>query len=379
MRRVGSCRSYNADMRLIVVLLASAALIAGPAATAATARIKDVASVTGVRANQLVGYGLVVGLAGTGDRLRNAPFTEGSLAAMLERMGVNVRDREFRTQNVAAVTVTASLPAFARAGSTIDVTVSAIGDATNLQGGTLIATPLAALDGRVYAVAQGPVAVSGFAARGAAGSVNRGATTSARIAGGAMVEREVEYAFGVDERLRLALRNPDFTTAQRIAVAINGAGHAARALDNATVEVAAAGRDATAIVALVAQIENLPIEVAQPARVVVDEASGTVVIGDDVRVSRVAIAQGGLTISVTESPQVIQPAPFGGGQTAIVPRTSIAVDDGGGAKLAVLEQGVSLRSLVSGLNALGVSPRDLITILQALRAAGALQADIEVR
>jgi flagellar P-ring protein precursor FlgI len=340
-------------------------------------RIKDIVSIENVRSNQLVGYGLVVGLAGTGDRMRNAPFTEESMQAMLERMGVNVRGTQMRTQNVAAVSVTATLPPFARSGSAIDVQVSAIGDATSLQGGTLIASSLRGLDGAIYAVAQGAVAVSGIKAQGAAASVSRGVTTSARIAGGAIVEREVPYVFRSATSLKLALRNPDFTTAQRVAEAINMRfGGSAQVLDPATVELRAS--EGTPLVELVSNIENIEVEVDQPARIVINEASGTVVMSADVRISPVAVAQGGLTVSVSESPQVSQPQPFGNGQTAVVPRTQIGVDDGQGRSLAMVG-GTSLSQLVSGLNALGVSPRDLITILQAVKSAGALQAEIEVQ
>lgn len=337
-------------------------------------RIKDIVSVENVRPNQLVGYGLVVGLAGTGDRLRNAPFTEESMQGMLERLGVNVRGADMRVQNVAAVTITASLPPFARAGSTIDVQVSALGDASSLQGGTLVATPLRGLDGQVYAMAQGSVAVSGFKAQGQAAQVNRGVLTSARIAGGAIVEREVPFVLRSATSLKLALRNPDFTTAQRVAQTIDARfPGSATVLDPATVELR--GND---LITLFSQVENLPIAVDQPARIVINEASGTVVMSADVKLSPVAIAQGGLTISVSEAPQVAQPAPLASGQTAVVPRTSVQVDDGSGASLAMV-QGASLRDLVDGLNRLGVSPRDLITILQAVKSAGALQAEIEVQ
>lgn len=362
--------------------LALFALIVGATCAPAFAgqRIKDIVDVENVRSNQLVGYGLVVGLAGTGDRIRNAPFTEESMQAMLERMGVNVRGAQMRTQNVAAVSITAIMPPFARAGSTIDVQVSALGDATSLQGGTLIASSLRALDGEIYAVAQGPVAVSGFKARGAAASITRGVSTSARISGGAIIEREVPYALRSANTLKLALKNPDFTTAGAIAGTINGrfAG-SALVLDPATVEIAPAPGFQGGVIELFAQIENLPVEVDQPARIVINEASGTVVMGTDVRISPVAIAQGGLTISVSESPIASQPAPFSDGETVVLPRTRLEVDDGGGASLAMAGGGTSLRSLVSGLNALGVSPRDLITILQAIKSAGALQAEIEVQ
>ena len=360
----------------IAILLLS---LAAALPAAAQTRIKDIVDVENVRPNQLVGYGLVVGLAGTGDRMRNAPFTEESMQAMLERMGVNVRGAQMRTQNVAAVSITATMPAFARQGSRIDVQVAALGDASSLQGGTLIASSLRALDGEIYAVAQGPVAVSGFDARGQAASVSRGVTTSARIAGGAIIEREVPYALRSATSLKLALRNPDFTTAERGARAINGrfAGSAG-VLDPATVEIMPAAGFPGTVIELMTQVEDLPIDVDQPARIVINEASGTVVMSSDVRISPVAIAQGGLTISISETPIVSQPAPFSDGQTTVVPRTQLTVDEGPAASLAMVG-GASLQSLVSGLNALGVSPRDLITILQAVKTAGALQAEIAVQ
>lgn len=369
-------------MRLQHLLAATIAVLGVLAASPASAgqRIKDIVDVENVRPNQLVGYGLVVGLPGTGDRIRNAPFTEESMQAMLERMGVNVRGTQMRTQNVAAVSVTATMPPFARAGSKIDVQVAALGDATSLQGGMLLVSSLRALDGEIYAVAQGPVAVSGFKAQGAAASVSRGVSTSARIADGAIIEREVPYALRSATRLKLALKNPDFTTAGHIAAAINGRfPGSAQVLDPATVQIAPGGGFGGGVIELLSQVENLPVDVDQPARIVINEASGTVVMGTDVRISPVAIAQGGLTISVSETPIVSQPAPFSNGETTVVPRTQIAVDDGTGRSLAMIGGGTSLRSLVSGLNALGVSPRDLITILQAIKSAGALQAEIEVQ
>ena len=364
-------------MRLLPLLVLIAALWPQTRAEAAP-RIKDIVTVENVRSNQLVGYGLVVGLAGTGDRVLNTPFTEESVQAMLERMGVNIRGTQLRILNVAAVSVTATLPPFARAGSTIDVQVSAMGDATSLQGGTLIASVLKGLDGEVYAVAQGPVAVSGFRAQGAAAQVNRGVLTSARIAGGAIVEREVPYALRSATSLKLALHNPDFTTAQRVAAAIGRRfPGAAAVLDPATVELRAPD-ERTPLIDLYAQVENLEVAVDQPARIVINEAAGTVVMTADVKVSPVAIAQGGLTISVSEAPIASQPEPLSDGQTVVLPRTSIEVDDGANRSLGMVE-GTSLRQLVGGLNALGVSPRDLITILQAVKSAGALQAEIEVQ
>jgi flagellar P-ring protein precursor FlgI len=365
-------------MRLTRTLAAAGLLLATFEPAVAGPRLKDIVSVENVRANQLVGYGLVVGLAGTGDRVLNTPFTEESMQAMLERMGVNVRGSQIRIMNVAAVSITATLPPFARSGSTIDVQVSALGDATSLQGGTLIASALKGMDGEIYAVAQGPVAVSGFKAQGAAAKVNRGVLTSARIAGGAIVEREVPYALRSATSLKLALRNPDFTTAQRVAAVIDRRfPGAASVLDPATVELKA-GDAATGVIEMFAAVENNEVDVDQPARIVINEASGTVVMSADVRVSPVAVAQGGLTVSVAEAPVASQPEPFSQGETAVLPRTAVSVDDGGGRSLGFVE-GASLRQLVSGLNALGVSPRDLITILQAVKSAGALQAEIEVQ
>lgn len=347
---------------------------------AAQVRIKDIADIEGTRQNQLVGYGLVVGLPGTGDRLRTAVFTRQSLVGMLERLGVNTRDldRQLDTRNIAAVMVTANLPAFARPGSRIDIAVSSLGDATNLTGGVLLVTPLLGADGEVYAVAQGAVATGAISARGQAGTVQRGVPTAGRIANGAIVEREVPFVFANQQRIRLALRNPDMTTARRIAAVINrAAGNGtATATDPGTVVLATAGRD---IPALIAQIENLTVTPDQVARVIIDEATGTIVMGANVRISTVAIAQGNLTIRITEQPQVVQPNPLAGGQTAVVPRTQIEVDDQRERRLGILPASVTLEDLVSGLNSLGVGPRDMITILQAIRAAGALQAELEVR
>jgi flagellar P-ring protein precursor FlgI len=355
-------------------------LLAALTPALAQVRIKDITDVEGVRGNQLVGYGLVVGLAGTGDKLDSAVFTRQSLIGMLERLGVNTRDQEAKlsTKNVAAVMVTAELPAFARTGSRVDVTVSALGDATNLSGGTLLVTPLLAADGEVYAVAQGPLVTGAIAARGQAGSLTKGVPTSARMSNGAMVEREVGFQLASRPKLRLGLRNPDLLTAHRIAAAIDRAlgGHVAMATDPRTVALDLTGRG---VIDALTTIEQLRVEPDNPAIVVVDEASGTIVMGANVRVSTVAIAQGNLTIRVTETPQVSQPGPLSRGGTAVVPRTEIQVDDGHDRKLGVLPGNVTLRDLVASLNALGVGPRDMISILQSIKAAGALQADLEVR
>lgn len=343
-------------------------------------RIKDISDVEGVRDNQLIGYGLVVGLNNTGDKLDNAVFTRQSLIGMLERLGVNTRDvsAKMDTKNVAAVMVTANLPAFARSGGRIDVNVSALGDAKDLTGGTLLVTPLLAADGEVYGVAQGALVTDAISARGAAASVTRNVPTSARISNGATVEREVPFALGAHAALWLGLRNPDLTTARRMADVINramGRG-TAEARDPRTVSLDLAGRD---VVETLGQIEDLRVEPDSPAVVVIDEASGTIVMGDNVRISTVAIAQGNLTIRVTETPVVSQPSPLSRGQTTTVPRTSIQVDDQNERRLGIIRGSVTLRDLVASLNALGVGPRDLISILQAIKAAGALQADLQVR
>jgi flagellar P-ring protein FlgI len=366
---------------LIRFLRPLALLIALLAALPALAevRIKDIADVEGVRENQLIGYGLVVGLNNTGDKLDNAVFTRESLIGMLERLGVNTRDQvaKLSTKNIAAVMVTADLPAFARSGSRIDVAVSALGDATNLTGGTLLVTPLLAADGEVYAVAQGAVATGAIAARGAASSVTRGVPTSARISNGATVEREVAFRLDKTNAFRLGLRNPDLTTARRIATAINKAlGPVARATDPRTVALELTNRDP---IEALATLEDLRVEPDSPAIVVIEESSGTIVMGANVRVSTVAIAQGNLTIRVTETPEVSQPAPFSNGTTVVVPRTQVQVDDQHDRKLGILQGSVTLRDLVASLNALGVGPRDLISILQSIKAAGALQADLMVR
>ena len=361
--------------RLVLALLL--ALPAGP--VAAQVRIKDITDVQGVRDNQLVGYGLVVGLNNTGDKLDNAIFTRESLIGMLERLGVNTEDNasKVETKNVAAVMVTSELPAFAREGSRIDVAVSALGDATDLTGGTLLVTPLMAADGEVYAVAQGALATGAIAAKGQGTSVTRGVPTSGRIANGATVERAVAFQLDHTATLYLSLRNPDLTTAGRIAAAIDGAlGPIARATDPRTVTVEAAGRDP---VSTLATIEDLRVVPDSPAVVVIDEASGTVVMGANVRISTVAIAQGNLTVRVTETPEVSQPGPFQNGTTTTVPRTQVQVDDQHDRKLGIVQGSVTLRDLVASLNALGVGPRDLITILQSIKAAGALQADLVVQ
>jgi len=364
-------------LRLLIVLLACVAL-AAPAGAAP--RIKDLVEIEGVRGNDLVGYGLVVGLKGTGDAIRNAPFTEEALANLLERLGVNVSGESFKPDNVAAVIVTATLPPFSRPGSRIDVTVSAIGDADSLLGGTLVMTPLNAADGNIYAVAQGPILAGGVEAEGEGARTQIGVPTTGSIPGGARVERELPFDFATMQRIRLALREPDFTTASRIERAINAAlaGPVARMGDSGTVTLDLAGRgDSPA--RLIARIENIEVRPSRKARVVVDQRSGTIVLGAEVRISSVAIAQGNLAIRVQETPLAVQPNPFAEGETIVLPRTNVDIEENDQNRLAVVEANTSLADLVDGLNALGIGPRDMIDILKSIKTAGALHAELIIQ
>lgn len=351
------------------------------AAGANAIRIKDLVEFDGVRGNDLIGYGLVVGLNGTGDGIRNAPFTEDIMSNILERLGVNITGEQFRPKNVAAVFVTASLPPFARSGSTIDVTVSAIGDAKSLLGGTLVMTPLNAADGEIYAVAQGTIIAGGVSAEGAGASVVEGVPTSGMVPSGARVEREIEFDFTKLASIRLALRTPDFTTAERIEVAINTAyGRAvARMLDAGTVALDIAATGAISPAHALGDVENIRVEPERRARVVVDQRSGTIVMGADVRISQVAVSQGNLTLRIEEAPLVVQPNPFSDGEAIVVPRTGASIEEEPGTGLAELREGTSLSEVIAGLNALGVSPRDMIDILKSIKAAGALHAEFVVR
>lgn len=355
-------------------------LLCASPALAEPVRLKDLVEFDGVRGNDLVGYGLVVGLNGTGDGIRNAPFTEEIMSNLLERLGVNVAGEAYRPRNVAAVFVTASLPPFARAGGQIDVTVSAIGDSSSLLGGTLVMTPLNGADGQIYAVAQGTIIAGGVAAEGEAARVVQGVPTAGVIPSGARVEREIAFDFTTLQSVRLALRSPDFTTAARIETALNRefGRRIALMLDSGTVElnVEAAGMRSPAHV--IGRIENLSIEPETRARVVVDQRSGTIVIGQDVRISRVAVAQGNLTLRVEEAPVVVQPNPFAEGETMVVPRTNANINQDPGTGLAEVSGGTSLSDLVAGLNALGVAPHDMIDILKSIKAAGALHAEFVV-
>jgi flagellar P-ring protein precursor FlgI len=375
--RRGLAKRGTATAAVIALVLAIASVHTASAAS----RIKDIVDFEGVRENQLVGYGLVVGLNNTGDTLREGSFTKQSLQSMLNRLGVKPTNEGLTSKNVAAVMITAELPPFARQGTRIDVTVSSLGDADNLQGGTLLVTPLLGADGEVYAVAQGQVGVAGFTAKGTAESVTRGVPTSGRIASGAIVEREVAFEMANMDSVALNLRSSDFTTARRIAQAVNAflGTAAAKPSDPTTVHVDVPDSYRRNVVNLITDIEQLRIEPDQPARVIIDESSGIIVMGENVRVSTVAIAQGNLTIRITETPEVSQPSPFAEvGDTVAVPRTDIAVDDSAQNRLGIVQEGVTLQELVNGLNALGIGPLDMISILQAIKAAGALHADLEV-
>jgi flagellar P-ring protein FlgI len=378
--RVNEGPSMRHLFRLVFSVTLASACLAGPAL--AGSRIKDIVEFEGVRPNALVGYGLVVGLNNTGDSLQNAPFTKQAIQSMMERLGVNTHDPTasglINTKNVAAVMVTADLPAFAAPGSRIDATVSAMGDAKSLLGGTLVMTTLMGADGQAYAAAQGTVETGAVSASGASGSsITRGVPTAGRIASGATVEKETGFSLDTMNVLRLTLRNPDFTTARRVAEAINAAYPGTAVAENPTI-VALTPPSGHNMVNFVTDVEDLEVQPEAPAKVVIDEVAGVVVMGDTVRISTVAIAQGNLTINVQETPQVSQPLPFSQGQTTTTPQSKLSVDEEKGKKLLLVGGGASLASLVAGLNALGVTPRDMISILQTIKAAGALQADIAV-
>ena len=364
--------------KFALMLVVSVMLAGVPSTSHAQIRLRDLVSIEGVRSNQLVGYGLVVGLQGTGDTLRNSQFTQQSLSAMLERMGVNVTGLQLQTRNTAAVVVTATLAPFARQGAPIDVQVSSLGDAKSLTGGMLMVTPLMGADGEVYAVAQGPVVVGGFQAAGAAQSVNQGVLTGGRIPGGATVEREVVNSLDDLRQVRLALRAPDFTTATRIEQAINTelGGKVATATDIGSVNVVIPASFTNRVTALLAQIEHIAIQPDQPARIIIDEKSGTIVVGADVKLDMVAVTHGNLTVRVTETPTVSQPNPFSNGRTVVVPNTNVDVNDQADKHLQILHKSATLNDLVAGLNALGLGPRDLIQVLNALKASGALHAEL---
>lgn len=358
--------------------LAGLLALAWPTAVQAI-RLKDVASFKGVRSNQLLGNGLVVGLNGTGDGT-NVGFNNQELANMLANMGINVDRSKIKVKNIAAVAVTAVLPPFARVGSRIDVLVSSLGDAKSLQGGTLVLTPLKGVDGQVYGLAQGPISVGGFAASGdAGGGITKNHPTAGRIANGATVEREIPFDFAGKQDIVMALNDPDFTTATRAVGAINRhlRGSYAFSQDGGTIAIKLPPVYKEKMVSMLASLENLEIATDTVAKVIIDERNGTVVMGENVRLSTVAIAHGNLMIQIKEKPRVSQPMPFSKGTTAVVPDTSITVKEGAD-RLMVLPEGINIGQVVQALNAIGVTPRDLIAILQAIKAAGALQAELQI-
>jgi flagellar P-ring protein precursor FlgI len=373
-------RFSETAIRFTAILLGVIILLAAGAVTAPAARIKDIANIRGVRQNQLFGYGLVVGLDGTGDGNKSL-FTVQSLSSMLERMGVTTHPDQLKVKNVAAVMITANLPPFARTGSRIDVLVSSIGDAKNLQGGTLLLTPLKGADGNVYAVAQGPVSTGGFSyGKGTGTGVQKNFPTVGRIADGALIEREIANNFNQHEELTLALHAPDFTTATRVAQAINIAfgDDLATAPDAGTIKVKVPDLYRGRSVELVALIENLGVTPDMVSKVIINERTGTVIMGENVRIATIAIAHGNLSIQVNRQDNVSQPLPFSrGGETVVTSDRQMTVEEGRN-PLFLVESGVSIGEVVRALNALGVSPRDLIAIFQALKAAGALQAELQI-
>jgi len=368
--------------REVFVLMAVAAMttiLSESLPSAQAARIKDIASVEGARENSLIGYGLVIGLNGTGDKT-GTTFTVQSLSSMLNKLGIVVDPKAVKIKNVAAVVVTAKLPPFVKSGSTVDVVVSSLGDATSLQGGTLLLTPLKGPDSKVYAVAQGPISIGGFTGGKDGDTVQKNHPTVGRIASGAMVEKQVGQSVVYGEAVTLLLRQQDFTTAVRVSTAINanfGQG-SAEPIDSGTVRVRIPEAQKSHVVEFLASVEGLEVVTDVPAKVVVNERTGTIVMGDHVRLSEVAVSHGNLTIRVKTDFNVSQPAPFSEkGNTVVVPeqKTTVTEED---AKIMVLKGGANIGDVVTALNAIGVTPRDLIAILQAIKVAGALQAELEI-
>jgi len=347
------------------------------ASQAGAVRIKDIASFSGVRSNQLVGYGLVVGLQGTGDK-RGSDFTIQSLVNMLEKLGVAVDRAQLKPKNVAAVMVTADMPVSAKPGTKLDITVSSLGDAQSLLGGILLLTPLSGVDGNIYALAQGALALGGISAGGEAATAQKNITTVGSIPGGATVERAVPFKFNTQDEMTISMRVADFSTTKQVVDRINEAmgGTFARAENITTVKFKVPDRFRGDIVPLMASLENLEVSPDSRATVVVDEKTGTVVLGRNVRLSRVAVAHGNLQIVVQEGAEVSQPAPFGTGETVATPQTDVNITEEN--RRLVLLEGATLAELVDGLNSIGASPRDLISILKTLQRAGALHAHLEV-
>lgn len=342
------------------------------------ARIKDIAYFAGDRPNALIGYGLVAGLNKTGDKDKTE-FTVRTLANLLDNLGVNVDPKDVEVKNVAAVMVTAKIPAFARIGSRLDVQVSSLGDAKSLAGGTLLMTPLQGPDGEVYALAQGPVTIGGFATGGAAARIQQNHPTTGYIANGAMVEKEIPLDYKGHDSLDLIVKNPDFTTAHNVSKAINVALGEGTAIprDAGTVTVRIPPKWGSDLVGFISKVEALEIIPDAVAKVVINERTGTIVMGENVRIAPVAVAHGDLTVSITEQPYVSQPLPFAPGQTVVVPQTQVQVEEEK-THLTIIGGGVTIGQVIEGLNAIGATPRDLINILQAIKAAGALHAELEI-
>jgi flagellar P-ring protein precursor FlgI len=360
---------------LLPLMTALFALCFAPPAHAV--RIKDIATFSGVRDNQLIGYGLVVGLAGTGDK-KDSVFTLSSMKNMMDRMGIGVNSKALKIKNVASVMVTARMPVSAKPGTRLDVTVSSVGDATSLVGGVLLQTSLKGVDGKTYSLAQGPLAIGGLSAGGAAASATKNINTVGIIPGGGIVERAIPFEFNQQDSLTLNMRHGDFSTAQQIAERLNQAmgGSYARAVDASSVRMDVPPQYKSNLVPLMASVENLEVTPDVAAKVVVDEKTGTVVLGRDVRISRAAVAHGNLQITVRESEQVSQPGPFSQGQTVVSPQTDINMREEN--RRLMMVEGATLQELVDGLNAIGATPRDLISILRTLQASGSLHADLEV-
>ena len=366
--------------RLHIIALGLAACVLLQLQTVQAARLKDLADIQGVRNNQLMGYGLVIGLDGTGDDIKKSVFTKQAMINMIKRMGMALSTDVFdqmKTQNVAAVMVTAELPPFVRPGSTIDIHVASIGDASSLAGGNLLMTPLKGPDGKTYAVAQGPLAVGGFSYGGKAAEVQKNFPTAGRISGGGIVERAVNFHLPESGQLNYQLRKSDFTTVSRMTEAINyffGPGTAG-SLDSGTVSVTMP--DGYELVDFIAELENIEVEPDTPAKIVVNERTGTIVMGQDVRISKVAVSHGNLNLIISESIRVSQPNPLAEGETVAAPETTIeTVEDEG--NLVVLQGGVSIEDVANALNAIGATPRDLIAIFQAIKASGALQGELVI-
>lgn len=369
--------SKNKSYLMWILVALAASIVWFNSASCEIVRLKDIARFSGVRSNQLVGYGLVVGLSGTGDQ-RGAQFTVRSIANMLENMGVKVDPAQIQPKNVAAVIVSAQMPVSAKPGDRLDVTVSSIGDASSLLGGVLLLTPLKGIDGKVYALAQGPVLLGGYSVGGQATSSVKNVPTVAKIPSGAIVERPTPFEFNSQDKITISLDIRDFSTVQQLAEDINKklGGHFAIAKDISTIELTVPDEYKHNLVPLMASLENMYVTPDSKARVVVDEKTGTIVMGWDVKISPVAISQGNLQVVIKETPEVSQPAPFSLGMTLEVPRTELTIKEKK-QKINII-RGSNLKELIDGLNAIGASPRDLISILRTLKAAGALHAELEV-